>query len=258
MRKVRLQAVNEKYKDAILYVCPEWDAKKGAFITGQEDLDEDKLAKEPYVIDPDIGEPLNHNMTLMVCSEKGERRTKDDVLYGLFMQNSMIAKKVREVNKSQHLFVMIDQEVEAVDVISKADLQFDAMQKVRENMTLKKLRDIGIFLALPIKDQPFTVIQSRVYEACDTRPNDVLDFFSEKAQDELFVRKLLFYGLLQKKDQGRIYSREGVFVGGNIRDARDYVNNDKYADQVSLWSQRLIELDEPEMANMATKHGPKK
>ena len=247
MKKVRIQAVNEKYKDASCPIAAEWNGSK--WLTGQEDMSPEELKHEPYIIDPDVQEVVNHNMTLNVRTEKGEKYTKDDVLYKFFSNSSLIATKKALVNKSEHLFVMIDSQVEATDEISISDLKFNAHQKARTNMTIKSMKDLGIFLGLSVKEQPHNVIQARVYEACDTRPADIIAFYDESSQDELFVRKLIFYGLIQKKEQGKFYTRDGAFVGSNIRDARDFVNNDKYSDQVSVLSQRLVELDEPEIAS---------
>lgn len=228
MKTVVLIACSKKYRDKTFYAQAAWDDVNGKWITGQEDLSPEELKEEPFVINPIEQYPVMHNARLRICTERGEKRTKDDVLYKFYIQGvAEIAPDAPSVNRSIHEFYIHDLEEISKKQVNVANRTFEAMQKLSEDTTFARMRDIAIFLESPQANSTPVVLEASIKEACIKTPELVLEFFKPENETRLFVLKLLNAGYLVKRTGSKIFTKSGTFIGDSVNDAVIFLSSNK-------------------------------
>lgn len=228
--KVRIIAVNPKYRTLPFYMTAVYDEEIKAYRTGQEKLSKEELEKQPIIIDPVKQYPVRHHQIYDTTV------LKDKIILDLALLQPNIAKNARSVVASQHVMYLENNEVEAEARIGKRDGFFEAMIKVRGLSSMSKMKDIGIFLGVNVS-QPMSIIQDRVESFCENEPAKVMDYFSGDHENRLFVLKLKHYGILQSRN-GYLYDGD-VLVGRNILEATTFVQETDHNQLVSKWGLAL-------------------
>lgn len=234
MAKVRLIAVNPKYRTLPFFCVPVYDEAKRTYKTGQEDMTPEELSKEPLVIDPDTQYPVRH------MEEYDTTKRKDQIMLALIKTQETIAPKSSLVVAGRHLFYLQNIEEEAGENVSKIDKMFDALAKVKENTSIGRQKDIAIFLGIDVS-QPISVIQDRIYRFCQNEPEKVLEFFDENSATKLFVMKLRQYNIISMRD-GKYLDNE-IFVGRSIEEVMHFVQDRKNEAHVTRWGYRLDKIE---------------
>lgn len=234
MAKVKLVAVNPKYRSLPFFCVPVYDENKRTFKTGQEHLSSEELAKEPIIIDSDTQYPLRHMM------EFDTNNRKDNLLLGLARDQDVIAAKSSLVQVGRHLFYLQNVEEEAGERVTKMDLMFESLSKVKENTSLGKQKDIAIYLGIDI-NQPASVIQDRIYKQCQDSPEEVLNFFKDGSSSRLFAMKLRHYGIIQFRD-GKFLDND-VLVGRDIEEVIHFMQDHKNESLITKWGLKLERIE---------------
>lgn len=234
MAKVRLIAVNPKYRTMPFYCVAVYDENKRAFKTGQEHLTPEQLKAEPIQIDPDVQYPVRH------MEEFDTNNRKDALMFALMKTQDKIAPKASSVVPGMHLFYLQDFEQEAGENVTRMDLMFEALSKVKANTSISRQSDIAIFLGISI-DQPMSVIQDRLYRICENNPESVLEFFNDRNSNRLFAMKLKYYGIVQFRD-GK-YSDNEIFIGRSIEDLILFIQERKNESIVAKWGMKLDKIE---------------
>jgi len=234
MAKVRLIAVNPKYRTLPFFCVPVYDEKKRTFKTGQENLSAEELENEPMIIEPDNQYPLRHMM------EFDTNNRKDVLLLGLARDQDVIASKSSLVQVGRHLFYLQNVEEEAGERVTKMDLMFEALFKIKENTSIGKQKDVAIYLGIDIS-QPASVIQDRIYKFCQDNPAQVLEFFTDRSTGRLFAMKLKHYGIIQYRD-GK-YLDNDILVGRDIDEVVHFTQDHKNEALITKWGLKLERIE---------------
>jgi hypothetical protein len=224
MAIVRLVAINPKYRTVPFFMTPVYDNDLKTYKTGQENMNKAQLAAQPIIIDPFEQYAVVHMQAFDTSNPK------DKVLLGLIKTQPLIAANSSKVVAGKHLFYIEDKETEAGEKIVAADLMYEAMSKVRADMTLQRITDLAIFLSVDVRNNPISVIQERIYSRCTNNPKEVLSFFEDSTVNRMFVLKLIHYGIIQKR-LDRIVDGD-LLVGRNLEEAVLYVQ-DKANDMIT-------------------------
>lgn len=231
MAIVRLIAINPKYRTVPFFMTPVYDESIRGFRTGQEDMTKEQLTKEPFIIDPEEQYAVVHMQAF------DTNNVKDNVLLRLAKKQPLIAPSSSKVVSGRHLFYIEDKESEAGEKIIAADLMYEAMSKVREDMTLQRITDLAIFLGVDTKNNPISVIQERIYSRCTLNPKEVLSFFSADTKNRMFMLKLIHHGIVQRR-LDRVVDGD-LLIGRNTEEAILFIQ-DKANDQlVGKWGLAL-------------------
>ena len=234
MAKVRIIAINPKYRTIPYFCVPVYDEEARNYNTGQQDLSPADLKKEPIIIEPESQYAIKH----MQVFDTNNR--KDALILNLARTQLEVAVKSNKVVPGKHLFYIENLEEEAGERITKTDKMFDALTKVKENSSLGKQRDIAVFLSIPT-NQPANVIQDRIYIKCQNDPDDVLEFFNPNSQLKIFVRKLIANGIITKRDSK--YVDGTVFLGRDETEVLHFLQDKKNDPLIAKWGIQLEKVE---------------
>jgi hypothetical protein len=247
-RVVRVVMINPKYRLKTFYGISPYNPKKGKHMTGQEDLSQEELKKEPYIIDPLEQIPVVHKQEFLIHSDeelksKTVKKTVEDVLFRQISQFAELAPNVDAFSTNMHIGYIEDKERDADIAVTKAERIADAYSKVLENLNDEKVKQIAIFLELRYKNQPWSIIKQTIFERCQNDPEAVLRYFenTEAVKDELFIKNLVDAGILTKKRNGYFSSQSDDFIGEKLADVRKFISKEENSKLVSIWQDKLAE-----------------
>lgn len=233
MAKVKLIAVNPKYRTLPFYCVPVYDENKREFITGQETLTPEELKKEPIIIDPELQYPIKH------MQEFDTDKRKDMLILNLAKTQEEVAHNKRQVT-SRTLFYVEDIEMEAEQSLGQAEKTFQAMLKVKESVSIAKNVEIAIYLGIN-PHLPASVVQDQIYKRCQTNPEEVLGYFDEANVNRLFVKKLIHHGILQRRSDR--YVDGDLLVGRDESECVLFITDRKNESLVGKWGLALDRLE---------------
>ncbi len=231
--KVRVIAVNPKYRTLPYYMTPVFDEEIKDYRTGQENLTPAELKKQPFIVDPEKQYPIRHHQELNLDNPK------DKILYQLAIIQADIANNSKSV-QSGHVMYLENLEAEATERVSNKNKFFNALTRVKETDSIEQSKNLGIFLGINVS-QPLSVVYDRIYSACENTPADVMKFFSGNHDNRLFVLKLKHYGILQSRN-GFLYDND-ILVGKTTEDATTFVQEEANNQLVAKWG---LALDDKE------------
>lgn len=228
MKTVVLIACSKKYRDKTFYAQAAWDDANGVWITGQEKLTPEELKNEPFIINPDEQYPIMHNSRLRICTEPGEKRGRDDVLYKFYIEGvAEISPDAPSVNRAIHEFYIHDLEEISKKSVTAVNKSFEAMKLLAEDTTFTRMRDIAIYMESQHANSTPVILEAAIKEACINTPDLILDFFKPENEARLFVLKLLNAGYLVKRTGNKIYTKTGTFIGDSVMDAVNFLTSNK-------------------------------
>lgn len=248
MAKVRIIAINPKYRTVPYFCVPVYDESIREYNTGQQGLTDEELAKEPMIIDPEEQFAIRHMMAF------DTNMRKDELMLHLARTQLEVATDANSVVPGKHLFYIENLEEEAGTRITKMDLFFEALTKVKENTSLGKQRDVAIFLGIDYT-QPASVVQDRIYQKCQNEPEAVLAFFMAGSQMRLFAKKLISYNII--KNMGGRYIDGDIFLGRDETEVIHFLQDKKNDPLIARWSIRLEKLEEGKVTDKPSDPAPK-
>lgn len=186
MAKVRIMATDEKYRVAPYFIAPKWDEAKKKFITGQEDLTDEEKKKVALVINPEEDSFMIKHMQLF-----DDEVEHDRIILKLVKMDEAIALSKSKISPGMHRFYIENKEDEAVEVISKADEQYEAMTEIR-NMSVEEMSDLARILGTYVRDLNSKRIESDLKKLAQENPKKVLIALSDKDRKiKVFLNKLI-------------------------------------------------------------------
>jgi hypothetical protein len=263
-KEVTVIAVNKLYIDVTYPLSPVYDAKKGYFNTGQEDIlqivDEgentwnvinrpgyDKLVKEGRFVNPFESINITHNMKLNVLVDNSNKKewNRDDYIYYIMLSiPTIFATDTSNVVSGQHIYLIVDRYKSADIKISKGKKVKQALSLLDDNMSLENLSEIAIYLELnDVKNQPKNVLEGYILEKAQNNPDVILAYYNDKKENNGLVgmlKQLIYYGVLIRKADGSVWNEKGtVLLGHNFDNALTYMSNSKNEEYVAVWLRQL-------------------
>lgn len=250
-KKIRLIANDARYRKEPYPSIATFNEKLGTYLTGQhidpdnpstaENLTtrqmtgEDKLTdsqkkKFGYIIIPETRINLLHlkEYDITIDSDGNPLNKKDYAEYQYLKYQHRVAPSKDKFISGDHYFYLEDKEGEAADRITKRELRYKAEKLIRENTSIGAYKDIVLLLNNKIKgfrvsinNMSDTLLQDKLYDACETNPEAVIDCFKDGSREDLFLLKCVENGYITKN--GNSYYDGQQFLGDNLDQIKSFI-----------------------------------
>lgn len=271
---VRVISVDKRYVKQPYPAIAIWDNSKNCYLTGQH-IDpsiaktrgnltvdemtgkkmpsEEKMAKFPYIINPENTIPIIHMKKLDISvDEKGEPVNHVDMAMYIFIKHycSFVANSKKAVRPGTDFFYIEDLEAEAEEQVKASDLKYEAEKCIREKASIEKLKDTALMLnytiknfSLPVDSMTETRIKAELLKVCEKNPDKIIACFKKEANDDLYIYKLVKHGILEQKN-GAFYDGAQI-IGTNVDSVKIYMKSGNQENQkyVSKWGKLLLEKE---------------
>lgn len=271
-RKVKLIAVDNRYKDTPYpFLCVE-DESIGTYLTGQhidpndpdtydnltveemtgkQMLSPEKKKRFPFVINPlNRINFMNLQTFDLTKDKKGEFvNPKDAALVNLLKNYTwFVAPEKDKAKPKKHFFYIHDEIEEAQSRVSKADKVYQATRFIREELAPEGLFDTALVLNYKVKSFKFdpnnysdVVLKDRVLSLCETNPEAVLECKSSAHIDEVFILKLVLHNFI--KLRGTDFYDGSKFIGKDLNDLKRFIKQEENTMTVSKWNRLLAQKE---------------
>lgn len=279
VQKVRLVSKDNRYTRMPYQFTVAKSTSSDKFVTGQENIltpdqmygkesakitNEQKRALQmgayPHIIHPDNVYPCKHlrtfdnsyKMTGPDPEDKEYINPRDHAELTFFMQQTdLVAKNKAEYQKNKHYFYVEDKEKEAAEELQNIDLKWEAESFVRTKMSSDRFKDIILLMNFEVpgfnmdpKVMTIASIMSTVYKACAEHPNVILKLAAKDSAQLMFVLKLLYHKIIERKNNTDFYAGE-TYVGSTLEALKIWCAQSDHTQLVTKWG-TLIESKERE------------
>lgn len=244
--KIKIFAISKKYKVKPFLSCPPYNNVKKQYITGQQDLSEAELAKQPLIIKYDENYMIQNNDELNL-KMKGDTYiiTPDYVKYNYYKGLEEIANSKKDVVNGIHLFYMENIEEDSRREVTDARAKAKAYAKVETLATLKDMVDMLYFFGENAINYSKVRAEALLYAKCETVPNQVINYFDDADNNSkiVFVKKLIAHGIITKSTTTGYVMYGNVTLGADEKEAAGFLYNDK---QNAIFAPLLDQLNKKE------------
>lgn len=272
-KKIRIISVDKRYVKTPYPAIAVYDSSKNCYMTGQhidpsdrstkdnltvdemtmqKQLSEEKAKRFPYIINPEQNIPIIHMEQLDISVEDGEPVNPNHWAKYNFIKNhcSFVASSKKSVRPGTDYFYIEDLESEAEEAVKASDLRYEAEKCIREKTSIRNMKDIALMLnykiknfSIPVDTLSETRVKAELLKACEKHYNEVISCFRTDANEELYIYKLVKYGILENKN-GAFFDGTQI-IGTNVENVKIYMKsgateNQKY---VSKWGRLLLEKE---------------
>lgn len=206
---------------------------------GEIPLTAEQRKKFPYVLHPDKHISIKAGRVFDTDSYE------DVAIMNLATLQDKIAESKSKLSRQKHYGYFENKEAEAKMMIDKADIEFEAMEKVRkcneeEMLKVAMLLDYLIpEFIIDVKQQGLTLIKKEVYQLVKDHPEKVLECFTEDAKEDMHILNLVNRGILTRKESG--FYDGSRYLGSNIQAVRDFMGKKESDMAVSRWATQLAQ-----------------
>jgi hypothetical protein len=218
---------------------------------GLKPMSEAQAKKFGYVINPDIQHPIRHlrEYDVSIGPDGSPVNHKDYWEFNYLKYQPVVAKDKDSYNLTENRFYIEDKEAEASKRVTKRELMYKAVELVRKDLSLERLTDIALLLNYHVSTFNVntakisrTLLEDKIYETCETNPDEVLKCFTDESELDLYILKLSQKGIITKK--GQDFFDGTTFIGKNIEGVKDYMNKSANEQVTNKWS-ALMKNDVP-------------
>lgn len=253
MKEVKLIAVSPKYKkNPLILMAPVYG---NTYITGQEylpgddktnggltsnqmlgidPLRDDQKKQYPYVLRPDVTYRFTNNQTFSMENPEHEAKLKF-----LLRVCPDVAPSKGEFVRGKHTHYIFDKIVEAKNNVSRMDIKYNAMAKVKA-ASFETVADVASYLSYVDIDFFVNVnastkdeVYQAVYTACEKNPEKVIECFTQDIREEILIVKMIQMEVIKKTKDG--FEDNGTWLGKTVADVIDYSRKKDNAGRVSRW-----------------------
>lgn len=251
-QRVQIVASEPKYKSTRVWVGPYFDEVTQEFIVGGKryQAETPKLPSKEYSYISNKA-PLVLTDTFMRQIQDGDAFDPNDeksmFIVQMALDRGVLAKNRSEVNESQHVFYLKDEQREAVDRSTKADKIFAAMGIVRK-MSLKDKTELCFFQGQPARTMSEEMVDAYVKDLAVSDPGMVIGLSkSDNWKVRAFIRRAVVYGVLTQ--EGPLYKLGTVVIGIDEDAAVAYMLDKANIDTVKQLKARIEDeqADEAEL-----------
>ena len=226
---IRIYGVTRKWKEKPFLSCPSFSVTKQKYITGQEEMSESELQRQPLIINPEEHYPISHGDKLVLKQKSNGDYVidRDYVLYTYYLTLPVIAKSKSEFNKNIHYYYIDNKEAEAREEVSVGKIRAKAFEYVTKLLTLPDMRDILFYLGENPVNYTQSIAEGMILKRCVDNPNSIVKYFEDETRSKLvFVKKCLMHGLLTRGTNNYIYYGQ-VICGANEFEASAFLYDEK-------------------------------
>lgn len=269
-RKVRFVSMDKRYQRMPYPFTVAVSQTSGKFITGQEHiLSEAKMrgleklsatdkrqlmmGNDPFIIHPDNVYMLQalrtFNLSYEINGPGEEDRTylvpKDFAEYTFFMQQEKVADSKAKYQKNKHFFYLEDKEKEAAEELALMDMAFEAENFIRTKLTVDRYKEVILLMnyMVPkynIDPRSMTEIQirSEVLKACKEHPDMVLKLAKKDNEVLLFVLKLMYYKIIERRNGTDFYAGE-TYIGSTLDAVKLFCTSADNTQLITKWGNMI-------------------
>jgi len=271
--KKKILAIDPKYVlTPYLYTIPQ-SASSKRYITGQEHvLSEEKMTRKkelsasdlkalhmgdnPIIHNPFDFFPIRHNRTFVLDREVNTadpsdytylnpQDAADFILFSTTAAQDIVAPRKDVFMKGKHFFYIEDRELEAAELVSSLDLQYEAEKFVRSSASMERWKDVILMLNFEQSGydvDPDVLTETRLKEnvltACHEYPKTVLKLKEKDSDLIMFCLKLMKYKIIERLNGTEFYAGD-TFVGANLEAVKAFVSNTNNASLVTNWGRQI-------------------
>lgn len=240
--KVRIVAADKKYQIAPVFACPTYDevgktfSVNGTVYQGKKtDPNEENstvLAEKTPIRLTD-----HDSFRFVHLQEFNMESETDKFLLEILRGSGWLAKNKSAVNPIEHRFYLEDKEEEAKMAISKADLVYEAMSKIKA-MTMDEMMDYSRLLGKNPKSLTKTQVEASLIEEAQKSPKVIINLTTDKnTAPKIFLRKLVDAKIVTIRN-GQYYNGQEM-IGINEDYAIQYLKDDVNNKVVTQWNQMI-------------------
>jgi len=255
-RIVKVGAADKRYhKGEYYWALPVEDTRAGIYITGQEKskekpngltmrqikgevpLTEAQVAEleYPIILNDETFRGIaisKHTQFDLSKDDSGAYVNKTDVTkYEFFMkgQAHVVASSLKAVIPNTHLFYFIYDIDDAAERNSRRKLVLKANEMVTKNLDASSYYELLIYvnyirnLSYDTNSVNEEVMLDKIFQICDLHPETVLNLFTEKGADDLFILKLLYHDIISFRD-GSFVNKDDKYLGNTPADVNKYLS----------------------------------
>lgn len=265
--KVKVVAERNKYTKFPFMAVPKFDTQMNTYITGQhiipgvtaenegltveemtgiKPLNDAKLKRFPYVINPDNQTPVIHLSNLDLSTDEAGRviNYKDKALLDFYLLTGVVAPSKDAFVIDKHFFYIKDDILEAEKRVSKKKYVYKAMKMIEENTSSRKLSDVALLLSYKVpgyslnpKNMSLSQLEDSILEACEKYPEHILSCYEKGAEEQLFILKLVNSGIIKRKDDA-FYDGQ-LFLGNQLSEVQIFMTKVENAGNIDKWIKQL-------------------
>lgn len=223
---------------------------------GKTALTEEEKSKYPFVIDPtgNYRVPDRQSYDVSVDQMGVPVNYRDYAMYKLILNTGEFAEdKIKyDLSPMKYVGYFYDKESEAVRYNAIDDLRYEAETLIRES-NLDTRKRVAMLLNYKMPDKEFfinlkstsdDILKRELVKASREHPELLMSCFQEKnpgIEKEIFIVELLFYGLIQQKPDGDIYSGTR-YLGNSIDDVVKSLSKFEMQGDMNKWGIQLSEM----------------
>lgn len=279
---VEIVSVDPRYRKVPYPSFPVYDETIGNYLTGQHydprdpstsdyltkeeiegktKISNEKMKRFPFVIlinDDFLSIPIIHRTKLDISTDENGKplNPKDYTYYNYFINYcGIVAPSKDKVNTGRHYFYILDKEYVMETKVSKRQLIFKAMQ-LTNNIPFAKMFEVALILNYRIKESKINPsymtalqLQDIIGEYCESNPQEVINAFTEQSRQELYVLKLVHYGILTLRDHTNFYDGS-QYVGNRIEEVIKFMRSSEGASYATKWNKLMENQEGQQGANI--------
>jgi DNA primase catalytic subunit len=162
----------------------------------------------------------------------------DRILLKLFMfHDDVVASSKDKIKPGIHRFYIEDKEAEAKADITKVELEYEAMTKVK-SLSMEEMVDFGRICGLRVKDLSKSVIEAELLRKAQKEPNLVLSLYKDpQRKHKVFLRKLIDKDIV--KIENGMYKYGDEILGSNETAAIDFLKDSGNSKLITEFSKMI-------------------
>lgn len=244
--KIKIFAISKKYKVKPFLSCPPYSNETRKYITGQENMSQAELAKQPLIISHEENYMIRNNDELNL-EMKGDSYVlnADYVKYNYYKGLSEVANSKKDIVNGVHLFYMENIEEDSRRDVTDARAKAKAYAKVETLATLKDMVDMLYFFGENAQNYSKVRAEATLYAKCESVPKMVVSYFEDADNNAkiVFIKKLLAHGFITKSSTTGYIMYGNVTLGADEKEAAGFIYNEK---QNAIYAPLLDQLNKKE------------
>ena len=242
MKTTKILAIKKSYEFSPVFVEPYFDEARQAFLIGENQYPakyNDK-AKEPYyeavingirITDRDSAFEFRHG-------NEFDDSAVAQLRLAILRQSGYLAPNREAINpSSEHRFYLLDEDAEAKAKSTKADLVFQALEKVRR-LTATEKRNLAFFAGQRARVMSEEACDGYVKSMARDQPQQLMKWLAnDEWKHAAFINKLVGYGILTR-EKG-VIKHGDVILGIDQDEAVAWLKNPANSDYASQLHAKL-------------------
>jgi hypothetical protein len=239
--RVRLVASNKDYQTAPVFIAPKFTESTMEFDVNGVIYKGKKVTEGDEAIVVADGTPIrmsdvdsykfNHLQEFVIG------QPIDDFFIELLRGSGMVAKNKQSINPDYNRFYFENHEDEAIATISKAEMTFDALTRVK-GLSIDEMEDYCRLLGENVARLTKKQVEAKLMKIAYDKPKDLIDLFEDKnRKQKMFLRRCIERGVIKLSNGKYMYGTD--LIGANEDFAIQYLKDPNNNAIVTQWNSML-------------------